>query len=88
MTTLTTKLYEVITDYQGDAVPQYIGVVEGGWDDRIIDTDTDNRVFYFMDQDEFDALTIGTDITGDGDVVTDIEREPSYIFEETVDGDR
>jgi hypothetical protein len=37
-----------------------------------------------MDQDEFDRLTVGTDLTGDGDVVTDIEREPSYIFEETV----
>jgi hypothetical protein len=37
-----------------------------------------------MDQDEFDALTVGTDITGDGDVVTEIEREPSYIFEEQV----
>lgn len=88
MTTLTTKLYEVITDYQGDSIPYYIGVVDGGWDDRIIDTDTDHRVFYFMDQDEFDQLTVGTDLTGDGDVVTDIEREPSYVFEETVDGDR
>ena len=84
MTTLTTKLYEVITEYQGDTLANYIGVIEGGWDDRIIDTDTDNRVFYFMDQDEFDALTVGTDITGDGDVVTDIERKPSYIFEEQV----
>ena len=37
MATLTTKLYEVITDYQGDSIPYYIGVVEGGWDDRIID---------------------------------------------------
>ena len=84
MTTFTTKLYEVITEYQGDTLANYIGVIEGGWDDRIIDTDTDNRVFYFMDQDEFDALTVGTDITGDGDVVTEIEREPSYIFEEQV----
>lgn len=84
MTILTTKLYEVITEYQGDTLANYIGVIEGGWDDRIIDTDTDNRVFYFMDQDEFDALTVGTDITGDGDVVTEIEREPSYIFEEQV----
>ena len=41
-----------------------------------------------MDQDEFDRLAVGTDLTGDGDVVTDIEREPSYVFEETVDGDR
>jgi methylthioribose-1-phosphate isomerase len=88
MTTLITKLYEVITEYQGDTLANYIGVIEGGWDDQIIDTATDSRVFYFMDQDEFDALTVGTDITGDGDVVTDIEREPSYIFEETVDGDR
>ena len=84
MTTLTTKLYEVITEYQGDTLANYIGVIDGGWDDRIIDTATDNRVFYFMDQDEFDALTVGTDITGDGDVVTEIEREPSYIFEESV----
>ena len=30
MTTLTTKLYEVITDYQGDTLANYIGVVEGG----------------------------------------------------------
>ena len=88
MSTITTKLYEVITEYQGDTIANYIGVVEGGWDDRLIDTDTDNRVFYFMDQDEFDRLAVGTDITGDGDVVTEIEREPSYIFEETVDGDR
>ena len=88
MTTITTKLYEVITDYQGDTLANYIGVVEGGWDDRIIDTDTDHQVFYFMDQDEFDQLTVGTDLTGDGDVVTDIEREPSYVFEEIVDGDR
>ena len=84
MSTLTTKLYEVITEYRGDTLANYIGVIDGGWDDRIIDTATDNRVFYFMDQDEFDALTVGTDITGDGDVVTEIEREPSYIFEETV----
>ena len=84
MTTLTTKLYEIITEHDGDTIANYIGVIEGGWDDRIIDTDTDNRVFYFMDQDEFDALTVGTDITGDGDVVTEIEREPSYIFEEQV----
>ena len=88
MTTIKTKLYEVITEYQGDTIANYIGVVEGGWDDRLIDTDTDNRVFYFMDQDEFDRLAVGTDITGDGDVVTEIEREPSYIFKETVDGDR
>ena len=84
MSTITTKLYEVITEYQGDTIANYIGVVEGGWDDRLIDTDTDNRVFYFMDQDEFDRLAVGTDITGDGDVVTDIEREPSYRFEEVV----
>jgi hypothetical protein len=88
MTTIKTKLYEVITEYQGDTIANYIGVVEGGWDDRLIDTDTDNRVFYFMDQDEFDRLAVGTDITGDGDVVTEIEREQSYIFKETVDGDR
>ena len=88
MTTIKTKLYEITTEYEGDNFSHYIGVVEGGWDDRILDTATDNRVFYFMDQDEFDALTIGTDITGDGDVVIEIEREPSYIFEETVDGDR
>ena len=87
-TAITTKLYEVITEYRGDTIANYIGVVEGGWDDRIIDTDTDHRVFYFMDQDEFDQLTVGTDLTGDGDVVTDIEREPSYVFEETVDSDR
>jgi hypothetical protein len=84
MTIIKTNLYEVITEYQGDTIANYIGVVEGGWDDRLIDTDTDNRVFYFMDQDEFDRLAIGTDITGDGDVVTEIEREPSYIFEEVV----
>jgi hypothetical protein len=84
MSTIKTKLYEVITEYQGDIIANYIGVVEGGWDDRLIDTDTDNRVFYFMDQDEFDRLAVGTDLTGDGDVVTEIEREPSYIFEEVV----
>jgi hypothetical protein len=84
MSTIKTKLYEVITEYQGDTIANYIGVVEGGWDDRLIDTDTDNRVFYFMDQDEFDRLAVGTDLTGDGDVVTEIEREPSYIFEEAV----
>jgi hypothetical protein len=84
MITLTTKLYEIITEHDGDTIANYVGVIEGGWDDRIIDTDTDNRVFYFMDQDEFDALTVGTDLTGDGDVVTDIEREPSYVFEEQV----
>jgi hypothetical protein len=27
---------------------------------------------------------VGTDLTGDGDVVVEIEREPSYIFEEIV----
>jgi hypothetical protein len=84
MTTLPTKLYEIRTEHDGDSIANYIGVIEGGWDDRIIDTDTDNRVFYFMDQDEFDALTVGTDLTGDGDVVTEIDREPSYIFEEQV----
>lgn len=84
MSTIKTKLYEVITKYQGDIFANYIGVVEDGWDDRLIDTETDNRVFFFLDQDEFDALTVGTDLTGDGDVVVEIEREPSYIFEETV----
>ena len=84
MTTLRTKLYEVITNYQGDTIANYIGVIEGGWDDRIIDTPTDNRVFYFMDQEEFDALKVGIDLTGDGDVVTEIDRDPSYIFEEVV----
>lgn len=84
MSTIKTKLYEVITKYQGDTIANYIGVVEDGWDDRLIDTATDNRVFFFLDQDEFDALTVGTDLTGDGDVVVEIEREPSYIFEETV----
>jgi hypothetical protein len=84
MSTIKTKLYEVTTEYQGDTIANYIGVVEGGWDDRLIDTATDNRVFYFMDSDEFDALTVGTDLTGDGDVVTEIDRQPSYIFEETV----
>lgn len=84
MSTITTKLYEVITKHQGDTFANYIGVVEEGWDDRLIDTETDNQVFFFLDQDEFDALTVGTDLTGDGDVVVEIEREPSYIFEETV----
>ena len=85
MTTLTTNLYEVITEHDGDTIANYIGVVEGGWDDRIMDTDTDNRVFYFMDQDEFDALTVGTDLTGDGDVVIEIDREPSYTYTEDVE---
>lgn len=85
MTTITTRLYEITTEYEGDRFSHYIGVVDGGWDDRLLDTATDNRVFYFMDQDEFDRLAVGEDITGDGDVVIEIDREPSYIFEEHCD---
>jgi hypothetical protein len=86
MATIKTKLYEVVTyhapsDWESSNL---IGVVEGGWDDRLIDTNTDRRVFYFMDQDEFDALNVGDDITGDSDVVVSINRVPDYETEETV----
>lgn len=84
MSTIKTRLYEITTEYEGDNFCHYIGVVEGGWDDRILDTATDNKVFYFMDQDEFDQLTVGTDITGDGDVVVAIDREPVHIYEEAI----
>lgn len=82
MDKITTKLYEITTEYDGGTFSHYIGVVDGGWDECLLDTATDNRVFYFMEQDEFDRLAVGTDITGDGDVVIEIDRKPSYIFEE------
>ena len=89
MKTFKVKLYSVVTYHKPTdwTSENLIGVVEGGWDDDLIDTHLDRKVFYFMDQDEFDQLTVGTDITGDGDVVIEIDREPSYIFEEVVQDD-
>ena len=86
MTTFTIRLYEVTTYHEPSdwESSNLIGVVDGGWDDRLIDTPTDLRTFYFMDQDEFDRLAVGTDITGDGDVVQSINRTPDYIVQETV----
>ena len=84
--TFIIKLYTVTTyhepsDWTSDNL---IGVVEGGWDDWLLDTPLDNKVFYFMDQDEFDNLGIGQDITGDSDVVVEINRTPD-IEQQTVD---
>ena len=81
--TFIVKLYTVTTyhepsDWTSDNL---IGVVEGGWDDWLLDTPVDSQVFYFMDQDEFDALGVGQDITGDSDVVVAINREPEIVHQ-------
>jgi hypothetical protein len=81
--TFIIKLYTVTTyhepsDWTSDNL---IGVVEGGWDDWLLDTPVDSQVFYFMDQDEFDALGVGQDITGDSDVVVAINREPEIVHQ-------
>ena len=83
MKTIRVKLYSVVTYHKPTdwTSENLIGVVEGGWDDDLIDTHLDRKVFYFMDQDEFDALGVGQDITGDSDVVVAINREPEIVHQ-------
>jgi hypothetical protein len=86
MDTIKVKLYEVITYHEPTdwESSNLVGIVEGGWDERLIDTHTDRRVFYFAEQDEFDELKIGDDLSGDGDIIKHINRTPDYIAEEVV----
>lgn len=81
--TFIIKLYTVTTYHEPSdwTSENLIGVVEGGWDDWLLDTPVDSQVFYFMDQDEFDALGVGQDITGDSDVVLAINREPEIVHQ-------
>jgi hypothetical protein len=78
MKTIKVKLYDVVTYHKPTdwTSENLIGVVEGGWDEDLIDTPLDLKVFYFMDQDEFNALKEGDDLTGDGDLIQEINRIP------------
>lgn len=65
----------------GSPLSTTVGVVEGGWQDWMLETELDGKVFFWFD--ELADIEVGTD-TGD-DVIVEIESEPYEVELEEVD---
>jgi hypothetical protein len=82
MPKIKTFMYPIEYTIEGnpDIYGGYIGLVKGGWDDILLDTETDHKVYYFVDSlEELRRMKVGEEICGDDDYLVSIGKKPEYI---------